>query len=154
MILFFSRSSNPEYFFMSNFYDSPFTMDGKLWKTVEHYYQAQKSLDENTQESMRNLEKPGDAAYAGRRLPDLRSDWEEVKVGVMYNAVYEKFKQNQDIQFKLLQTGDQDIHEDSPKDFTWGWRNNGHDYLGKILVTVRRNLKNEREREKDSLLGL
>ena len=151
MILFYSRSSNPEYFFFSNFYDSPFILNDRKWKTVEHYYQAQKSKDFNIQEIIRNFEKPGEAARYGRTLPNLRKDWERVKVKYMYNGVYAKFDQNPELLWKLLKTGDEEIHEDSPKDEIWGWRNNGKDYLGLVIMKVRENLKRKNSNETSML---
>jgi len=35
------------------------------------------------------------------------------------------------------------IHEDSPHNYYWGWRNNGEDMLGKILVRVRDEIVNK-----------
>ena len=32
--------------YLSNFFVSPFTVDGKEWQTNEHYYQAMKFKDE------------------------------------------------------------------------------------------------------------
>jgi len=31
-----------DYIWCSNFYDSPITIDGELWPTTEHYFQAMK----------------------------------------------------------------------------------------------------------------
>jgi ribA/ribD-fused uncharacterized protein len=148
MILFYSSKTNPQYVCLSNYYHkSPFDLDGKHWKTVEHYYQAHKSNDINIRESMRNLERPGDAAYVGRRLPEIREDWEEVKYSIMYKAVSAKFNQNENVKNILINTYDEVLHEDSPTDFIWGWQNNGKDWLGKILMIVREeiveNLKKE-----------
>lgn len=40
-ILFYS-SGDPEYFYLSNFYPSPFKLNGHIYKTNEHYFQSQK----------------------------------------------------------------------------------------------------------------
>ena len=36
-----------EYAFLSNFYPSTFILDGKIYPTVEHYFQAQKTTNKN-----------------------------------------------------------------------------------------------------------
>jgi predicted NAD-dependent protein-ADP-ribosyltransferase YbiA (DUF1768 family) len=43
---------------MSNFYRSPIVIDGKLYGTSEHYFQAMKVVDPNTAEYIRNLATP------------------------------------------------------------------------------------------------
>lgn len=54
-----------QYRFLSNFYPSPFTIDDRSWKTVEHYYQAMKSIDIHEQEKIRKLKSPGEAKRYG-----------------------------------------------------------------------------------------
>ncbi len=137
MILFWG-AENPNGF-MSNFYPSPFEAEGLTWPTVEHYFQAMKTLDETEWPIFAALENPALTKYRGRMVK-LRPDWEEVKVEVMTTALRYKFK-IPELAEMLLATGDEVLHEDSPYDFIWGWQNNGKDLLGKCLMKVRDELR-------------
>lgn len=138
MILFFGAESEP-YGFMSNFYPSPFVAEGLTWPTVEHYFQAMKTTDKTEWPAFAALDLPGKAKYRGRMVK-LRSDWEDVKVGVMFTALDLKFRSNPELLKKLLATGTEVLHEDSPYDFVWGWQNNGKDLLGLCLMQLRSEL--------------
>ena len=86
---------NDAYGYLSNFAPYPFEINGLIWSTSEHYFQAQKFLDKAIQEKIRRLKSPMDAALEGRnRENPLRSDWEVVKDDIMRLAVFEKFRQN------------------------------------------------------------
>jgi ribA/ribD-fused uncharacterized protein len=140
MILFWG-AENPNGF-MSNFYPSPFEAEGHMWPTVEHYFQAMKTLDKSKWSEFAALDDPLKTKKMGRKVA-LRSDWEDVKVEVMNNALRYKFKQNPLLLKLLLETNDKVLHEDSPYDFVWGWQNNGKDLLGKCLMKVRDELRQE-----------
>lgn len=57
----------------------------------------------------------------------------------MYEVVYAKFTQNEELQKELLATGDQALIEDAVHDPYWGWGTShvGENKLGRILMTVR-----------------
>jgi N-glycosidase YbiA len=137
MILFWD---NDEYKWMSNFYPSPFVAEGFTWPTVEHYFQAMKTTDAEEWKKFSELPTPAAAKWKGNNI-DLRPDWEEIKVRVMTEALRGKFYSNPDLAKKLLATGEKVLHEDSPYDFVWGWRNNGKDLLGLCLMSVREELR-------------
>ncbi|CAG8786249.1 7606_t:CDS:2, partial [Acaulospora morrowiae] len=60
-------STRGTYGIFSNFYRFDITIDGKIWPTTEHYFQAQKFPDQpEVQEKIRRLSSPSDAARAGR----------------------------------------------------------------------------------------
>mgnify|MGYP001302730896 CR=1 FL=1 len=137
-IFFWSRSTNPDYRFLSNFAESPMIIDGKRYRTTEHYYQSMKYEDEWNQEQVRNAGTPARAKQLGRMWP-LRAGWEEKKEEVMLRALREKFKQNGALKEKLLKTDQCELHEDSPHDMYWGVK--GKDRLGKLLMQVRDELR-------------
>jgi predicted NAD-dependent protein-ADP-ribosyltransferase YbiA (DUF1768 family) len=62
---------------------------------------------------------------------------------MMYIAVSEKFKQNKDLSEKLIATGDMELVEHNWwKDKFWGKHfGEGENYLGRILMKVRKELK-------------
>lgn len=83
---------------LSNFwegtgFEAPFPIGRKQivhWRSVEHLYQATKSLDPFTVELTREAPTPGMAKKMGRETK-LRSDWEQVKLEVMREALGWKF---------------------------------------------------------------
>ena len=139
-IFFWSRKNN-DYGWLSNFHRAPINIFGKIWSSSEHYYQAQKTIDPAEQEMVWNCASPKDAKFAGSHLT-LRPDWEEIKEEVMFIALRAKFTQNALLRQRLLETGDAQLHEDSPWDKYWGYvGGRGQDRLGKLLMQVREELK-------------
>lgn len=114
-------SVSDEFGCFSNFAPYPVRMDGKLWPTSEHYFQAQKFEDAQHQENIRETKSPMIAARMGRdRKKPLRRDWESVKVGIMREVVRAKFTQHNDLRQILLATGDAKIVEHTANDSYWG----------------------------------
>jgi len=124
-------------------------MQGENWQTVEHYYQAQKFIgtkDEEVSPIIQAAPTPEEAAALGRdRTRQVRADWEQVKTEVMRQAVLKKFLTHPDIQAILIATDDLLIVENSPKDYYWGCGKDktGNNHLGKILMSVRQQLKSK-----------
>ncbi len=139
----FYRVSDP-YGYFSNFSPHPIQLDGRLWPTSEHYFQAQKFRDEDLQEQIRQTASPTIAARLGRdRSKPLRRDWEAVKDGVMRRAVRAKFTQHDSLRRKLLATGDATLVEHTERDAYWGdgGDGSGKNMLGRILMDVREELR-------------
>jgi len=134
-IFFFSRRT--DYGWLSNFHRAPITLDGKVWRTTEHYYQAQKTLDNEEREWIRAIVKPFDAKMAGYRVK-IREGWDDIKERVMLRCLVAKFLQHDSLREALIGTGDAVLHEDNPKDEYWGYANGiGRDRLGVLLMFVR-----------------
>lgn len=133
------NSFRKEYFFLSNFYERPLVFDGITYPTSEHAFQAQKTLDLSVRAWVASLEKPSDAKFEGGRLK-LRTDWEGVKDRVMFDVVFQKFKQNPDLLKRLLDTKGVHLEEGNTwGDDYWGTINGGQgqNKLGVILMLVR-----------------
>jgi ribA/ribD-fused uncharacterized protein len=84
------------------------------------------------------------AAELGRdRSRPLRRDWERVKDDVMRRAVTAKFTPHTDIRAILLDTGDEEIVEDTSTDHYWGRGRSGtgKNMLGRILMRTRTQLR-------------
>ncbi|MBK8207489.1 MAG: NADAR family protein [Planctomycetes bacterium] len=128
----------------SNFAHFPFELDGKVWPTSEHYFQAQKFAGTEHEEAIRAARKPNDAARMGReRSRPLRPDWEQVKDDVMRKAVWAKFTTHPELKALLLSTGEQELVENAPGDYYWGCGKDGsgRNMLGRILMETRQKLR-------------
>lgn len=141
--IYFYRA-NGEYGIFSNFHRYGFWEGDVHWRTVEHYFQAQKFLDHDIQCRIQRCFKAGEAAEIGRsRSLPLRPDWEDVKENVMRYAVLQKFSQHKEASALLLSTGNRQLVEHTPKDAYWGDGGNGlgKNRLGHILMKVREELR-------------
>lgn len=130
----------------SNFAAFPFTIDGKEWRTTEHYFQAQKFVGTEFEEEIRNIPSPMIAARAGRdRKKPLRHDWPYVKDDVMRTAVRAKFTQHPKLAELLLSTGDAELVEHTANDAYWadGGDGSGKNMLGIILMEIREELRKQ-----------
>ncbi|MCG7499540.1 GTP cyclohydrolase II [Vibrio sp. Of7-15] len=133
--------------YLSNFAPVEVNLEGQIWATSEHYYQAQKFHCPELQEKIRNAKTPDIAFQLSREyVSDVREDWEDIRSEVMKLIVSEKFKQNPQIADKLISTGNCIIKEHSHKDNFWGdgGDGSGRNELGKILMDVRDELVRER----------
>lgn len=136
-----------EYGDFSNFAGFPIRLDGEVWPTSEHYFQAQKFKDRSVRKKIRTANSPMIAARMGRdRSLPLRRDWESVKVEVMRKAVQAKFTQHDELRGLLLETGDAKIVEHTENDAYWGdgGDGSGKNMLGRILMEVRDRIRSQR----------
>lgn len=135
----------------SNFASFPITLDGLEWPTSEHYFQAQKFEDEAYREKIRTTKSPMIAARLGRsRETPIRPDWESVKIDIMRKAVRAKFLAYAELKDLLLSTGDEEIIEAAAGDNFWGCGadGSGKNWLGRILMEVRGELREHEAKEK------
>lgn len=134
----------PEFRFLSNFYYSPFRIDGVIFPTVEHYYQSMKTLDDDEKRKIIEEPSPKKVKRMGKTV-SLRKDWNKIKYSVMLTGVREKFFQNDVIKQKLIKTSPRFLEEGNYwHDNEWGncrcmkCRNiTGKNWLGIILMKVR-----------------
>lgn len=143
-----------KYEFLSNFYPSEFYLEGHTWKTVEHYFQAQKCLriDNEMFKKIKDAKRPIDAKRLGRKCK-LVDGWEIKKNIVMNKAINEKFAFGSKLCSMLLDTKDAKLIEGNHHhDNCWGdcscskCKNiNGLNKLGRELMLLRkiRNLQNK-----------
>lgn len=137
-----------EFAFLSNFYparivirspyDDTFTFD-----TVEHAYQAFKTRHPEEFLKVKNAQTPGEAKRRGQRVT-IRPDWDQIKDRVMVTCVRHKFKQNEHLAIKLIETWPQELIEGNHwNDTYWGvCRGVGQNRLGLILMKIREELQN------------
>ncbi|MCA9720493.1 MAG: NADAR family protein [Myxococcales bacterium] len=138
----FYRVGDP-YGEFSNFAPYPITIDGVVWPTTEHYFQAMKFKDRAHQGEIRRANGPMLAARMGRdRKRPLRRDWESVKDQVMYRALQAKFTQHEELRALLLSTGEAKLIEHTRNDRYWadGGDGRGKNRLGVLLMRLRAEL--------------
>ena len=138
------NSKSETYSELSNFYGSSFTLEEKVWPTVEHYFQAQKfPADPTLQEKIRAAKTALGAKRLGRsKTPAFCGDWETVKDTVMEKGIKAKFQQNPTLATLLVGTGSAWLIEKSRSDSYWGSGPSGCglNKTGKILMRVRGEL--------------
>ena len=135
-----------EYRFLSNFYPAEFVYQGIVWANSEAAYQAMKSHDRGVHMMFARFSNPAHAKREGRLINPMRGDWDDVKVSIMRDIVYAKFRQNPELKQKLLATGHTVLQEGNMhNDRVWGvcppYSDKGENHLGKILMDIRREFK-------------
>lgn len=91
-----------QYRFLSNFFPVELEHRGLCYKSVEHFYQAMKTLDIGMRTKIANASTPGKAKQMGRKIL-LREDWDDIKEMVMLYALLKKFSESF-LRKKLLAT--------------------------------------------------
>jgi len=133
--------------YLSNFSRSDLVYEGVSYPTVEHAYQAQKTLSQIERIRIAGLETPGKAKKAGRDV-DLREDWEDVKFQVMVDLLRLKFRIPL-YREALMSTEDSEIIEDASgwNDTVWGVgrAGSGQNLLGKALMKIREEIREGEE---------
>lgn len=129
-----------EYKFLSNMYPCIIEVEGQKYPSVEHAFQAMKSLDPNDRVAMSVCRSPEEAKQAGKLL-NLRSDWEQVKVTLMYDILKKKFT-DPELAQKLKSTqGEELIEGNTWGDKFWGvYKGQGENQLGKLLMKIREEI--------------
>src|SRR4051812_10242680 len=103
-------SFRDKYRFLSNFYICEIELDGKIYHSVEHAYQASKTDDDTYRSILRESHvTAGLSKKIAKNFP-LRKDWEEVKLKIMEDLLRQKFSQEK-TKALLLSTGEEELIE-------------------------------------------
>jgi hypothetical protein len=126
-----------EFRFLSNFWPCKVEFEGIIFPSVEHAYQAAKTLDWEKRVEISLLSSPGEAKRAGKNLT-LRPDWEEIKIPIMRELLIKKFS-DRELLHRLRQTKSRELLEGNHwGDTFWGiCRGQGENHLGKLLMEIR-----------------
>lgn len=135
-----------DYAFLSNFHTALVMLDGMTYPTVEHAYQAAKTLDDDLRLKIRNAATPALAKKMGKSIT-LHPDWNTSKLNIMENLLIQKFAYPS-LREKLLATKDKELVEGNYwHDLYFGkcscikHNNSGENHLGKILMRLREYYK-------------
>lgn len=138
-----------DYAFLSNFYPHAVQINGDIYPTSEHAFQALKTDDHAEREKVRFAKTPAAAKVLGKRVTP-RVGWDRERFEVMERVVRAKFA-DPELADKLLATGERELIEGNTwRDTTWGcvkgkdghWK--GRNELGKILTKVLNEVATER----------
>ncbi|MGP4047171.1 NADAR family protein [Streptomyces sp. 2A115] len=143
---------------LSQWWPSPFTVDGVEYRTAEHWMMAAKArLFEDTAAERRVLAAghPAEAKKAGRLVRGFdEGAWERERFGIVVEGSVHKFAAHAELGAFLVGTGERVLVEASPVDRVWGiglaadderahdperWL--GPNLLGFALMVVRERLR-------------
>jgi ribA/ribD-fused uncharacterized protein len=132
-----------DYRFLSNFYPAEVLLDGIIYRTVEHAYQAAKTEDEGERRKIRKAQRAAEAKSLGGQVK-MRPGFENAKIQVMYNLLEQKFSKGE-LRQKLLDTGNAKLVEGNDwNDKFWGSVDGvGKNWLGRLLMEIRSNLQSK-----------
>lgn len=141
-----------EHAFLSNFDTTPFDVKGVVVPTLEHAFQAQKTLDKVWRQQILAADGARHAKYLGKQAP-MRPGWEEgLRIQVMRELLRWKFPVASPMADKLLLTSGRHLVEGNVwGDTFWGcvhptagsnlWV--GSNMLGILLMERRAQLQEE-----------
>ena len=146
--------------YLSNWYPSPFPLDGQRFTSVEQYMMYRKAItfgDTETAQAILSTDNVGKIKALGRSVLGYSDTvWNGIRQIVVYRALLEKFRQNPDLKAQLLATHPHTLAECARQDKIWGIGMTMHDeyrfepdlwpgqnLLGFTLMTVRDELSKE-----------
>ena len=144
--------------YLSNWYPSPFTLDGVAFSSMEQYMMYRKSVcfgDDKVAAQILVTEDVTEIKTLGRLVSGYdESLWNGVRQIVVYEGLLAKFSQNSELWEQLKKTGSAVLAECAVKDRIWGiglsmrdpdrldrakWQ--GQNLLGYALMMVREKLR-------------
>ncbi|MFF4316059.1 NADAR family protein [Streptomyces sp. 900105755] len=145
---------------LSQWWPSPFVVDGVEYATAEHWMMAAKARlfgDAEAERAVLAAAHPAEAKKAGRLVRGFdEAAWKRERLGIVTAGSVHKFAAAPDLRDFLLATGDRVLVEASPVDRVWGiglaatdaaaddpgrWR--GLNLLGFALMAARDQLRSD-----------
>ena len=150
---------------LSNWYLSEFTVADIRFSSMEQYMMYEKAIlfhDQETAKKILQTDNVAEIKALGRTVQNFDDTvWGQSREEIVYKGVFEKFRQNPELRKRLERTGEEVIAECAVKDKIWGiglsmkdedrfcverWK--GQNLLGKILMDVRKDIKQENYEKK------
>lgn len=151
------HNPNEENGYLSNWYPSTFSVDGKMFSSMEQFMMYQKAICFHDTAIATKILETDDVAQIkelGRLVSNYDDNyWSGIRQLVVYEGLYAKFSQNKDLKKQLKDTSDSVLAECAVKDHIWGiglsmsdsdrfdrtkWK--GQNLLGYTLMMVRDKL--------------
>jgi len=152
-----SRDGNISSTCLSQWWVAPFTVEGIVYPTAEHWMMAEKARlfrDESVLKKILETATPAAAKKLGRKVADFESEvWDAHKSEIVEKGSFYKFSQHKELRDFLINTNERVLVEASPVDRIWGigmavdnpaindpgkWK--GQNLLGAALMEVRDKL--------------
>jgi ribA/ribD-fused uncharacterized protein len=132
-----------EFHFLSNMYLVDIHYKGMDFNSVEQAYQFHKTTSPKEQKRILRAKTPKDAKKVSKGFKFIREDWNDIRLGIMYNLLWIKFN-NPELKEALLLTDGYELVEGNWwGDIFYGVCDGvGENYLGKLLMKIRDKLKN------------
>lgn len=146
--------------YLSNWFMSDFIVSGVTFSSGEQYMMFMKAMTFKDTEVANKILATNDVAKIkklGRQVRNYNDkQWDSIRQQVMYDGLLEKFRQDEHLKIKLLDTGNAILAECAVKDTIWGigismkdsrrfdvskWK--GRNLLGAVLMAVRNTLRIE-----------
>ena len=147
-----------EYQEFSNWFIAEFSIDGRVYASLEQYMMFSKAAlfgDGESAEKVMSITDPAEIKALGRQVKNYDDHlWNGFRQLVVYRGLKAKFSQNENLRKKLLSTGQAFLAECEPTDKIWGigmdinnparisrkdWQ--GQNLLGYTLMQVRSELQ-------------
>lgn len=154
------HNPNEENGYLSNWYLSPFTVNGIGFSSMEQYMMYAKAIcfgDQDIADRILDTDDVAEIKALGRMVKNYDDHfWSGVRQISVYEGLYAKFSQNAELKTQLLATGDAVLAECAVQDRIWGiglsmhdpnrldrnaWR--GQNLLGYALMMTRDKLMKE-----------
>jgi len=152
------HNPNEENGYLSNWYMSPFAADGIRFSSMEQFMMYRKAVafgDRDRAAQILDTEDVGRIKELGRLVSGYNDNyWNGIRQIVVYEGLYAKFSQNEELKRLLRATGKAVLAECAVKDRIWGiglsmddpdrldrrkWK--GQNLLGYALMMVREKLR-------------
>lgn len=126
---------------LSNFSAHAIEIDGIVYPTSEHAYQAAKCMSPEGKKKIIAARSPLSAKKISNDTYKAAKDpeWETKKVAIMESILRVKLAQHQEVYDVVTQSGIQELIEDSKVDYFWGrgQDGSGQNQLGKLWMKIR-----------------
>ena len=135
------NSFRKEFGWLSNMYSCEMEYEGHIFKSVENAYMWAKNKEDKDWLNACLCNEPNVVKKLSKEI-NIREDWEDVKLKVMYELLLLKFKQ-EPFKTKLKNTGLENIQEGNFwNDKFWGVclksnPNEGENHLGRLIMHIR-----------------
>ncbi|CAE6510992.1 unnamed protein product [Rhizoctonia solani] len=152
--------------YLSQWHTSSFTDGTYSYENAEQYMMHRKGIlfapDAPVTSTILETTNPRGIKALGRLIPNFdETIWKRERLNIVIEGSRLKFRQSEDLKARLLATGDRELVEVSPFDRIWGvgfgakkapmkrdkW---GENLLGKALMVVRQELREEAASDIDS----
>ena len=108
---------------LSNWYPSMFTVDGITFTSMEQYMMYKKAEvfgDEDIKKEIMSTDDVGKIKALGRQVHNYNNTvWNGMRQIIIYEGLYAKYSQDDELKEKLLKTGDRLLAECAVQDKIW-----------------------------------